>query len=176
MDLGSQVTSAIRSLLERELDTLRREVEAFPEERGLWTVVPGVANPAGTLVLHLTGNLQHFFGACLGKTGYRRDRPAEFARRDVPRGELLRQVEAAREAVRAGVARLTPAELSGEFPETVAGSRYTTVEYLMHLTTHFAYHLGEIDYLRRMVTGSGTPVGAVRPELLSSARRVQVEA
>jgi hypothetical protein len=176
MDLGAQVAAALRSLLERELDTLRKEVEAFPDEQGLWTVVPGVTNPAGTLVLHLAGNLQHFFGARLGQTGYQRDRPAEFARRDVSRAELLRQIEAAREAVRVGVARLTAAELSGEFPETVAGSRYTTVEYLMHLTTHCAYHLGEIDYLRRMVTGSATTVGAVRPELLGSARRVQVEA
>jgi hypothetical protein len=168
------LTSAIGSILERDLDALRREVEAFPGEPELWMKVPGISNSAGTLALHLAGNLQHFFGAQLGETGYVRNRPAEFSRRDLPRADLLREIEAAREAVRAGLKRLTPAQLTAEYPETIAGSRVATGEYLLHLATHFAYHLGQIDYLRRMVTGSETVVGAMRPEDLSSARPVQV--
>jgi hypothetical protein len=40
----------------------------------------------------------------------------------------------------------------------------------MHLSTHLAFHLGQIDYHRRVVTGSNQSVGAVRTSELSSAR------
>ncbi|MGZ8391951.1 MAG: DinB superfamily protein, partial [Gemmatimonadales bacterium] len=90
---------SVAAILDRDLRTLRREVEAYPDDRGLWQGVPGIPNVAGTLVLHLAGNLQHYIGACLAQTGYVRDRPAEFARRDIPRSELVRDIEAARTAV-----------------------------------------------------------------------------
>ena len=83
-----ELVVALAAMLDRDLATLRREVEAYPDERDLWREIPGVANVGGSLVLHLTGNLQHYFGAQLTGTGYVRDRPAEFARRNVPRSEL----------------------------------------------------------------------------------------
>jgi uncharacterized damage-inducible protein DinB len=149
---------------------LRREVEAFPDDRAVWHPVPGITNVTGTLVLHLTGNLQHFFGARLGGTSYVRDRASEFARRDVSRTELLAQIEAARAAVTRGVARIGEAELAAEFPEPVGESVVQTGEYLIHLATHFAYHLGQIDYHRRIVTGNAAGVEAMRPAELGSAR------
>jgi uncharacterized damage-inducible protein DinB len=161
---------AVAALLDRDLRTLRREVEAYPDERSLWQTVPGISNVAGTLVLHLTGNLRHYFGARLGGTGYVRDRAAEFARRDVPRSELLDEIEAARTDVKTAVARTSEARLTDDFPEAVGGSIVRTGEYLIHLTTHFAYHLGQIDYHRRVVTGSTAGVDAIRPAELSSAR------
>jgi uncharacterized damage-inducible protein DinB len=160
---------AIAALLDRDLRTLRREVEAYPDEPSLWRTVPGISNVGGTLVLHLAGNLQHYLGALLGGTPYVRDRAAEFARRDVPRSELVREIEAARQAVKAGISRTTETKLAAEFPEAVGGARVQTGEYLIHLTTHFAYHLGQIDYHRRVVTGSSTSVGAIRPAELGSA-------
>lgn len=169
------IPSAIATILDRDLGALRREVEAYPEERELWRAVPGVVNVAGTLVLHLTGNLQHFIGARLAGTGYVRDRAAEFARRNVPRSELLREIEAARTAVKAGLADLSESRLAAEFPEIIAGSRLATGEYLVHLVTHFAYHLGQIDYHRRVVTGNESGVGAMRPGELSSARPAGME-
>ena len=164
------IPRALGSILERDLQTLRREIEAYPDERSLWQQVPGIINTAGTLVLHLTGNLQHYLGARLGGTGYRRDRPAEFTRRDVPRAELLREIDAARSAVRAGLADLSDARLSADYPETIAGLGVATGEYLLHLSTHFAYHLGQLDYHRRVVTGNESGVGAMRPAELSTAR------
>jgi hypothetical protein len=170
MDWAVMMKAAIGSILDRDLDTLRREIEAYSNEKELWQSAPGISNTAGTLALHLTGNLQHYFGARLGGTGYVRDRAAEFARRDVPRAELLKEVEAARRAVHAGLTQLSAAQLAGEFPEAIAEIRLTTAEYLIHLTTHFAYHLGQLDYHRRMVTASKVVVGAMRPAALSSAR------
>ena len=164
--------SAIAAIFDRDLRALAREIEAYADERDLWRLPPGVPNSAGTLALHLAGNVQHYLGARLGDTGYRRDRPAEFADRDVPRAELLRRIEAARAAVRAAAARSEDARLAEEFPETVGGVRVPTGEYLIHLLTHLAYHLGQIDYHRRLVTGDARGVDAVRVAELGSARPV----
>ena len=161
---------SVATILDRDLRTLRREVEAYPNDRALWQEVPGISNVAGTLTLHLAGNLQHYIGARMGQTGYVRDRAAEFARRDVPRPELLSQIEAARAAVKAALSRAPEPDLTAEYPETVGGSKVSTGDYLVHLTTHFAYHLGQIDYHRRVVTGKAFAVDAIRPSELSSAR------
>ena len=173
MNLADVVKDAIGAILDRDLGALRREVEAYENEADLWRTVAGTTNTAGTLVLHLAGNLQHFFGACLGHTGYVRDRAAEFSRRNVGRAELLQEIESARAAVRAGLGNLTASQLASEFPEAVADARLTTGEYLVHLATHCAYHLGQVDYHRRVVTGSETTIGAMRPGELSSARPVR---
>ncbi len=165
------VPAAIATILDRDLRALRREVEAYPDDQALWQRVPGIINTGGTLVLHLTGNLQHYVGARLGGSGYVRDRAAEFARRDVPRAELLREIDAARSAVRSGLAtHLSEAQLAADYPEAIAGVRVATGDYLVHLTTHFAYHLGQLDYHRRVVTGNASGVGAMRPAELGSAR------
>ena len=176
MDSGAGLKAAIGSILERDLTALGREVAAFPDDSQLWITLAGVPNSAGNLVLHLAGNLQHFFGAVLGGTGYVRNRPAEFSRRNVPRVELLAEVEAARQAVRATLSRLSPDQLTAQYPETIGGSKVVTGEYLLHLLTHTTYHLGQIDYLRRVITGSDQGVGAVRPAELGSARPAQVQA
>ncbi len=158
--------------LDRDLRALAREVEAYADERDLWRLPPGVGNSGGTLALHLAGNLQHYIGRHLGATAYRRDRPGEFAERDVPRAELLRRIEAARQAVRAAADRIGEAELAGDFPEAVGGVRVDTGEYLVHLAVHLAYHLGQVDYHRRLVTGDSRAVDAVRVADLGSARPV----
>ena len=159
---------SMAAIFERDLRALAREVESYPDERDLWAQVPGVPNVAGTLTLHLAGNLQYYIGAVLGGSGYVRDRPAEFARRDLARSELLREIEAARTAV-ARTLRL-PIHVDGDFPEAVAGKRVRTGDYLVHLATHFAYHLGQLDYHRRIVTGHDKGIDAMRPIELSSAR------
>ena len=165
-----QLGAAVASVLDRDLAALRREVEAYADEADLWRLAPGLPNSAGTLVLHLAGNLQHFIGRYFAGTTYRRDRPAEFSRRNVPRAELLREIDAAREAVRSGLSRPSPALLSEDYPESVAGMVVGTGEYLVHLATHLAYHLGQIDYHRRVITGSTEGVGAVQAAELKSAR------
>ncbi len=162
--------ASIAAILDRDLQALSREVEAYPDERGLWQNVPGISNVAGTLVLHLAGNIQHYVGARLGETGYIRDRSAEFSRRDVSRTELLREIEAARASVKTTLSGSRVPDPGADFPEVVGGARVETGDYLMHLSTHFAYHLGQIDYHRRVVTGQGNSMDAMRPSDLSSAR------
>jgi uncharacterized damage-inducible protein DinB len=164
------IVPAVAAILDRDLQALAREVMAYPDDESLWQLPEGLANSAGTLVLHLTGNVQHFFGAQLGGTGFVRDRPAEFSARGVPRSALLVQIEAARSAVRAAVAKLTDETLTRDFPEVVGGVRVVTGEYLMHLVAHFAYHLGQVDYHRRMITRDARGVDPIRASELSTAR------
>jgi hypothetical protein len=161
----------LAAILDRDLRTLRRELEAYPDERQIWRAVPGLANTAGTLALHLAGNLQHYVGARWGGTGYVRNRDAEFARRDVPRAELIAEIERARTAVAAGLGAVRPQELDAEFPELIGGCRVRAGDFLVHTAVHFAYHLGQVDSHRRVVTGNADGVGAVRPAELGSARK-----
>jgi uncharacterized damage-inducible protein DinB len=166
----SSLAADVVHMLDRDLRALQRELEAYPEERQLWQPIPGVGNSAGTLALHLTGNLQHYFGACLGGTGYVRDRDAEFGRRDVSRAELIAEIDRARTAVRVGAASIDDAAVAEDFPEPVAQARVRTGDYLVHLCVHFGYHLGQIDLHRRVVTGKAEGIGAVRPAEMRSAR------
>lgn len=160
----------ITRILVRDLETLAREVEAYPDEPSLWATPPGTSNSGGNLALHMVGNLQHFIGAQLGKTGYVRDRETEFSGRDVPRRQVLASIRSTIEVVNRVVPSLSPNIMSADFPLPVGDSRVTTEDFLLHLTTHLAYHLGQVDYHRKLVTGQATGVGAQSPAKLYSAR------
>lgn len=164
---------AIADLFSRELRTIERELNAYQTEDQVWLLPPGLPNSGGTLALHAAGNLQHFIGAVLGGTKYVRDRDAEFQRRDVPRAELIEDLHRADQAVRVTLERLDPSVLAGTYPIAVANRRFNTVDYLMHLVAHLAYHTGQVDFHRRIVTGDATGVGAVSPTELSSARAIE---
>jgi len=151
----------LRRVFVRDASSLRDELLAYRDEKQIWALPAGTKNPAGTLILHLTGNLQHFIGALYGKTGYVRNRDAEFSRRNVSRAELLADVDAAVAAVRKGFAALTDEDLEKPFPSQVAGVQMQTGLALLHMATHLAYHLGQIDYHRRIVTGEATGVNAL---------------
>lgn len=153
--------STIQHLLTRELLALRRGVEAYPDDASLWRPLPGIANVGGTLALHIAGNLQHFIGAVLGKSGYVRDRDAEFARRNVTRDAILREIDGAIGAVERGLQAIDDDALPRVYPEKVAGRDVATGDYLVHLASHLGYHLGQLDYHRRIVTGDGRTVDAI---------------
>ena len=153
--------SLLQTILLRELGAVRRSVEAYPDEASLWRLPPGLPNSGGTLALHIAGNLQHYLGAVLGGSGYRRDRDAEFARRGVSRAELLAEIAAAEAAVDRGMGAVSEATLAAPYPETVAGRSIVMGDFLVHLATHLAYHLGQLDYHRRVVTGDRRGIGAI---------------
>jgi uncharacterized damage-inducible protein DinB len=151
---------AVRRLLLRDLDTLRDEIRAYPQEEQIWAAPDGIRNTAGTLALHLAGNLHHYLGTVLGGGDYVRDRPAEFGDRGRSRDELLDRIAAAREAVDRTLSELDPARLAEPFPVKVGGVVPMTGTFLMHLAVHCGYHLGQLDYHRRVVTGDPEGVGA----------------
>ena len=151
----------ITNVITRELKALRREIETYPGENELWDVRPGITNPGGNLALHLAGNIQYFIGNVLGRNGYVRNREAEFADKDVPRAELLREIDNAIDAVEIGMRTITEADLARPYPEAVGGVSSTTGAFLAHFATHLAYHLGQVDYHRRILTGESKTVKAM---------------
>ena len=148
----------LTNVITRELKALRREIETYPSEDEIWDVRPGITNPGGNLALHLAGNIQYFLGNVLGKNGYVRNRDAEFADKDVPRAELLREIDNAIAAVQTGMSKITESDLAKPYPEAVGGVSSTTGAFLAHFATHLAYHLGQVDYHRRILTGESKTV------------------
>ncbi len=148
-------------LIDRELATLRAELLAYPDEAGIWAKPLGTPNSAGNLALHLVGNLRTYIGAQYGDTGYIRDRDKEFSERGVPREQLLALIDTAADEVRRTFATLDPDVLARDFPQAVGGFQIPADRFLMHLASHLAYHLGQVDYHRRVVTGSSSSVGAL---------------
>jgi uncharacterized damage-inducible protein DinB len=148
-------------LINRELASLCDELRAYPDEAQLWALPPGLPNSAGTIALHLIGNIRWYIGAQYGATGYVRDRPAEFARRDVPRAELIHEIEVAADEVTRVFAAFDEGLLETPFPQEVGGLRIPTGRFLQHLASHLAYHLGQVDYHRRAVTGNTVSVGTL---------------
>jgi len=139
-------------LFTRDLKRLAQQIEAYSDEAGLWELAPGISNSAGNLCLHLVGNLNTYIGKQLGGTDYVRDREAEFTTRHVPKTELLARLATTSEVVSRTLATLSDEVLSEPYPEEVLGYPMTTHYFLTHLNGHLNYHLGQIDYHRRLLT------------------------
>lgn len=144
------LTSILINLFERDLSKLEQEIAAYETPDGLWKVLPGITNSAGNLCLHLCGNLQHYVGAVLGQTGYIRNRELEFSARNVSTEDLLVLVSSTRRIVLTVIAGLTAADLENTYPEKVFSGTMGTGHFLVHLSTHLNYHLGQINYHRRL--------------------------
>lgn len=160
----------IAAAFARDLKSLKREVAAYPDERGLWKVVPGISNSGGNLALHLAGNIRFFIGAVLGTNGYVRDRNAEFSRKDVPRAEVLTEIEAAFAAMQKGLGHITEADLEKPYGAPIGGQQLTVGDALLHLVTHLTYHVGQIDYHRRIISGQNVAVGTIPIAEMATAR------
>ncbi|HEX6943241.1 MAG TPA: DinB family protein [Gemmatimonadaceae bacterium] len=165
--------STIAAIICRELRTLERELNAYPTEAQIWELPAGLPNSAGTLALHAAGNLQHFVGTMLGGTSYVRDRDAEFSRRNVPRADLIEDLRNAERAVRDTLPAMEADRFAETYPLPVANRRVNTGEFMAHLATHLAYHAGQLNYHRRIVTGDASGVGAVSPLELPSAAPIE---
>jgi hypothetical protein len=146
------LTKVLSEIYERDLNKLKDEIDQFSDESQLWQTRGDITNSAGNLCLHLTGNLKHFIGAVIGDSGYIRDRDSEFASRGISKQMLLVDVDSTRDIVASTFARLNDDELAKTYPIEVYGHPMTTAFFLTSLTTHFNYHLGQINYLRRFLS------------------------
>ncbi len=151
----------IAALLKRDLRRLCQQVEAFADEAQLWQVLPGVENSAGNLAMHLEGNLREYIGRQLGGIAYDRNRPLEFEGRNVPKPELLARLENLAETIPGVLERLSDETFSRDYAENVLGATLSTRQFVIHLQGHLNYHLGQIDYLRRVLT-AGAAINYVK--------------
>jgi len=150
-----------------DLEGFQREVAMYPDDASLWVVREGVANSGGNLALHVAGNIRYFIGHAIGGHDYQRDRADEFARRSGTRDEVIAQLRGAVAAVKDVLPGLTGEQLDAPF-EAHAGVRVSTRRFLLHLCTHTAFHLGQIGYLRRIVTGDSRSSNTVSASRLGS--------
>ncbi len=141
----------LQTIFARDLKRLQTEIELYKDETIIWKVDKTIANSAGNLCLHLLGNLNAYIGAGLAKTGYVCRRDLEFSLKDIERATLLQQIEATMQVVEAGLKNVSAAQLLQDFPVQI-WDKPTGMEYtLVHLTTHLNYHLGQINYHRRLL-------------------------
>ena len=145
------LTDTLISLFKRDLTTLQTELKAYKSEKNLWIVRDGISNSAGNLALHLVGNLNHFIGTALGNSGYVRQRELEFSQKHVPRVDILHQIENTIIMVENTLTNLTEVDLHKEYKHRVFRKPMTTEYFLIHLTMHLSYHLGQINYHRRFL-------------------------
>lgn len=146
------LNATLIQLYDRDLEKLKVEVEQYSNEADLWKTSGEITNSGGNLTLHLIGNLKHFIGAVLGNSGFVRDRDAEFSSGGVSRDELLAEIDVAATVVKSTLEKLTDEDLAKTYPIEVFGHPMTTDFFLIHLTTHLSYHLGQINYHRRLLT------------------------
>lgn len=145
------LTDTLRKIFNRDLAKLEEELGLYLQEENLWRVEGNVANSAGNLTLHLIGNLNTYIGAKLGNSGYVRNRPEEFALKDVPRTELICKIKETIQTVDVVLSGLSGEQLSSEYPEIVLDGRMSTEFFLVHLAGHLNYHLGQVNYHRRLL-------------------------
>jgi hypothetical protein len=142
---------SIQKIIDRDLTVLEKELALYSSEDLIWAVRGDIKNSTGNLSLHLCGNLQHYIGAVLGNSGYTRNRDNEFAAHGIPKIELLNEISKTKNSVALALGSLQQNVLSMPYPEEVFKVPMTTEYFLIHLTLHLGYHLGQINYHRRMI-------------------------
>lgn len=145
------LTTVLKALFTRDLNKLKAELELYRNEKNIWLVEKNIANSAGNLCLHLVGNLNTYLGAEIGGTGYIRNRDLEFSLKDIPRAELVSMVEATITVVNNALDLLTEEDLQKEYPSLVLPQKTSTEYFLVHLAAHLSYHLGQVNYHRRLL-------------------------
>lgn len=142
-------TQELYGLFDRDLERLKSEVEST-DNADLWKSADGVTNCCGVLAQHIAGNLKHFIGAGLGKNGYVRNRKKEFTDTGVSKQVLIEEIESARGMIEEVLGALDESILDEPYPMEIPMD-YSTYEFLLHLYGHLNYHLGQYNYLRRIL-------------------------
>jgi hypothetical protein len=160
------LSSLLTTQIVRELQTLIKEIEAFPSDDSVWHTRRGVTNSAGNLALHICGNLQDFVGRVLGGTPYVRNRELEFGQREGTRASIVAELRKTIDVIKATLPEVSEETMAADYPMQLAGNTLNTAAFLVHLAAHLAFHLGQAGYLRRIITGENTstnplPVAAI---------------
>jgi len=145
------IAQTLAQIYERDLNKLKEELSLYKNEGTIWEVKDGISNSAGNLALHLVGNLKHFIGAGLGKTGYIRNRDSEFTLKNIPRKDLLEDIDNTIGILKSAIGKLSDEDFSKDFPVEIQNKIQRTDYALFHLLSHLSYHLGQINYHRRLI-------------------------
>ncbi|WP_316830851.1 DUF1572 family protein [Pedobacter aquatilis] len=145
------LTETLITLFKRDLNRLKYEIELYKNEANIWIVDGDISNSAGNLCLHLIGNLNTYIGATLGGTDYIRNRPLEFSLKNIAQQELISRIEETIIVIEGSLEKVTQTEIEEEYPMLVLEQKTSTAFFLVHLATHLGYHLGQVNYHRRLL-------------------------
>ena len=141
----------LQILFKRDLLKLKTEIESYQSEENIWKISKHISNSAGNLCLHLIGNLNHFIGYITGKAGYIRNREAEYSLKNVPIIKLTVMVDNNILVIESTLNNLNEDNLKKEYPLVDFEDKMSTEFFFTHLTAHLGYHLGQINYHRRLL-------------------------
>jgi len=136
----------------KQLRQLKEEISSYENEEDLWKLTGDIKNTPGNLAIHICGNLLYNFGTILQDTGYVRNRDLEFSKKNIPKSEILKEIDSTIEVVTGALKKLTPDDINKPFPGKLYGDEGTTGDLILRLAFHLAYHLGQINYHRRILT------------------------
>ncbi len=141
----------LATLFERDIQKVKSEIVNYQNEENIWLIAASINNSGGNLCLHLLGNLQYYIGQVLGRSGYTRNRPEEFSRKNVPVAQLCEELDRVAKLIPVTIRSITNDQLQEIYPEVVFQEPMTTEYFLLHLYAHLNYHLGQINYHRRLL-------------------------
>lgn len=145
------ITETFKTLFRKDLYKLKTEIELYRNEETIWHIEKSIANSAGNLCLHLVGNLNTYIGAVLAKTNYVRNRDLEFSLKDIPKETLVKMIEDTIPVVEKGLDQLQEQQLNDDFPIIIWEKTTSTAYTLVYLLAHLNYHLGQVNYHRRLL-------------------------
>ncbi len=145
------VIETLQKIFKRDLEKLKQEIVSYRNENNLWVVDKSITNSSGNLCLHLVGNLNAYIGAEIGKTGYVRNRDLEFSLKNIPQVQLVKMIEDTIVVVEEGLSKLNENDLEKEYSLLVFKEKTSTGYFLIHLAVHLGYHLGQVNYHRRLL-------------------------
>lgn len=136
------------------LNKLKEELLAYDDENTMWIIEKSIKNSAGNLAQHLVGNLKNFVGKYMGQIPYLRERDREFNERQFDRVTLLRLIDETKAVISKALADKDASFLEQPFPvEAVAVKENQTNGFMLsYLAAHLQYHLGQINYHRRLLS------------------------
>jgi len=150
----NQVANAVRQQIDQYAENVIVCLSELSEEQ-IWSPGPQGSNSIGTLTHHLSGNLRHFLGAGLLQDGYQRQRDAEFADRNISTAALTAEMRQALQVAGAALETIDTQLINAPY-KSVDGREFASMAHmLLMITAHFAYHTGQINYLKRLLQERG---------------------
>jgi len=145
------IITALKEVFKRDLLKLKKEIQLYKDDAILWQVENSIKNSGGNLCLHLIGNLKTFIGNGISEIGYERKRDFEFSGKFVDREKLYTEIDETIEIVDRGLSQITKEQIDGDFPMLIWEEKTGMTFTLIHLHGHLNYHLGQINYHRRIL-------------------------
>ena len=136
------LNNILANFYERDLRKLIEEINLFKREQNLWRTYGSVK------ILHIIGGSNYLIGNKLAHTGYVRDRDQEFIKKGLAREALVVQLE---QLILLIKKTLNELDMDAEYPMMFDDAIRSNGYVLTQLALHLNYHLGQVNYLRRVL-------------------------